>query len=387
MLKRIFIITGFMVPGLLSVAQKNQGILDYINTYKALAIEEMQRSGVPASIKLAQGIHETEAGNSELAKKGNNHFGIKCKNTWKGEKIYHDDDARGECFRSYASSEDSYRDHSDFLRNNGRYAFLFKLEPEDYKGWAYGLREAGYATNIKYSQLIIKLIEDYNLQEYTLLALDKSSNKQQEKMVKSEAVAENNEPDEIVSNYPAGVFELNKTKVIFVKAGTSLLAIATEYDLALSRLVDFNDLINDESPKKGQLIFLQRKRKTGINVYHVMRADETLYDVCQMEGIRMESMLQYNMLPAGVQVAVGEKIYLQEKAPVKPMLLDEKNRLQKTTTLQDDAAPRLHTVQPKETLYSIARKYNVTVVQLQEWNKLNTFDLKTGQQIKIKPLP
>jgi LysM repeat protein len=386
MLKRIFIIIGFIILGLFAVAQKNQGILDYINTYKALAIDEMQRSGVPASIKLAQGIHETEAGNSELARKGNNHFGIKCKSNWKGEKIYHDDDARGECFRSYSSAEDSYRDHSDFLRNNDRYAFLFKLEPKDYKGWAYGLREAGYATNIKYSQLIIKLIEDYNLQDYTLLALDKSSGKEPEKIVEKETIGDNSEQVEPVSNYPAGVFELNKTKAIFVKAGSSLLAIATEYDLPLARLIDFNDLLNDESPKKGQLIFLQRKRKTGINIYHVMQAGETIYDVCQMEGIRMESLLQYNMLPAGVRVAEGEKVYLQEKAPLKPMLLEEKSRLQKITTQQDDVATQLHTVQPKETLYSIARKYNVTVGQLQEWNKLNTFDLKTGQQIKIKPL-
>lgn len=385
MLKWIFIIANFTGLGLLGNAQKNQLVLDYINAYKTLAMEEMRRSGVPASITLAQGIHETDAGNSELAKKGNNHFGIKCKSSWKGEKIYHDDDARGECFRSYPSAEDSYRDHSDFLRNNDRYAFLFKLEPEDYKGWAYGLKEAGYATNIKYSQLLIKLIDEYNLQEYTLIALEKSSVQPIEKTATTEVVVENNTPTETVSDYPTGVFELNKTKVIFVKKGASLLAIATEYDLPLSRLVDFNDLLNDESPRKDQLLFLQRKRKFGINIYHVMQAGESLYDVCQQEGIRMESLLQYNLLPAGVLVAAGEKIYLQEKAPARPMLAAEKERLQNTPPPQQNANPQqVHTVQPKETLYNIAKKYNVTVAQLQEWNKLNTFGLKTGQQIIVK---
>jgi LysM repeat protein len=385
MLKRIFIIANFIGLGLLGNAQKNQGILDYINTYKTLAIEEMRRSGVPASITLAQGIHETDAGNSELAKKGNNHFGIKCKSSWKGEKIYHDDDARGECFRSYPSAEDSYRDHSDFLRNNDRYAFLFKLEPEDYKGWAYGLKEAGYATNIKYSQLLIKLIDEYNLQNYTLIALEKPAVQPLEKTATTELIVENSKPTETVSDYPTGVFELNKTKVIFVKKGASLLAIATEYDLPLSRLVDFNDLLNDESPRKDQLLFLQRKRKFGINIYHVMQVGESLYDVCQQEGIRMESLLQYNMLPAGVLVAAGEKIYLQEKAPVKPMLAAEKERLKNTPPPQQNANPQqIHTVQPKETLYNIAKKYNVTVAQLQEWNKLNNFTLKTGQQIIVK---
>ncbi len=145
----------------------------YINTYKLLAIAEMQRSGVPASIILAQGIHETSAGTSDLVIASNNHFGIKCKASWTGQVVYHDDDARGECFRSYATAADSYRDHSDYLSQSPRYAFLFKLNPEDYESWAYGLKKAGYATNVKYSQILIKLIRDYDLQKYSLIALGK----------------------------------------------------------------------------------------------------------------------------------------------------------------------------------------------------------------------
>jgi len=142
-------------------AQSPEQVNAYINTYKFLAIAEMQRSGVPASIILAQGIHETSAGTSELVIASNNHFGIKCKANWTGQTVYHDDDAKGECFRSYAVAADSYRDHSDYLKETPRYAFLFKLNPEDYESWAYGLKKAGYATNIKYSQILIKLIEDY----------------------------------------------------------------------------------------------------------------------------------------------------------------------------------------------------------------------------------
>ncbi len=125
-------------------AQKPEIVQDYINTYKQLAIQEMVRTGVPASITLAQGIHETEAGQSDLVLKSNNHFGIKCKTGWQGEKVYHDDDARGECFRSYSKPEESYSDHSDFLKNGSRYAFLFQLDPTDYRSWAYGLKKAGW---------------------------------------------------------------------------------------------------------------------------------------------------------------------------------------------------------------------------------------------------
>ena len=199
----------------------------------------MQRTGVPAAIKLAQGIHETMAGTSDLVLKSNNHFGIKCKDTWTGESVNHDDDAKGECFRKYPSPDDSYRDHSDFLKNSTRYSFLFKLEPTDYEGWAYGLKKAGYATNPKYPQIIIKLIEDYHLQDYTLIALGKAQ-------VTEETVKHNNrgrnseiqarhfvsgkmefkpekteikQPEKIKQYpiYPEGEFKINETRVVYAK--------------------------------------------------------------------------------------------------------------------------------------------------------------------------
>src|SRR6476659_9551213 len=176
-LKRLFSIL-LVCLRLISYSQHSDNVprpvvIDYIDTYKAIAISEMKRTGVPASITLAQGIHETEAGTSELVRKSNNHFGIKCKDYWIGDKVYHDDDAKGECFRSYTRAFDSYMDHSDFLKNSTRYAFLFQLDPTDYEGWANGLRKAGYATNPKYASILINIISTYHLQDYTLIAMGK----------------------------------------------------------------------------------------------------------------------------------------------------------------------------------------------------------------------
>jgi hypothetical protein len=311
----------------------------YVNTYKALAIAEEQRSGIPASITLAQGLHESEAGTSELCKRSNNHFGIKCKEDWKGDVVYHDDDSRGECFRSYAAAEDSYRDHSEFLKRSNRYAFLFDLDVTDYEGWAYGLKKAGYATNIKYSQILIKLIKDYNLQQYTLIAIGKlkpsdevvltmpgvpsvtaiAATGQPEGQTVSATVRQENRPQPEVS-YPEGEFTINKTKVIYAAGGVSLLSIANQYDLPLGRLLEFNDMKEEDVLVKGQLIFLQRKRRTGSIEFHVVRDGETLYDICQAEGIRYQDLLEMNQLAPDARPAAGERIYLQGSAPSRPQL-------------------------------------------------------------------
>ena len=154
-----------------SVFAQQVSVERYIDAYKDIAIREMKRMGIPASITLAQGILETESGNSDLVKKSNNHFGIKCKSSWSGSSVSHDDDASGECFRKYNTAEESYRDHSNFLRGSDRYAFLFKLPVSDYKRWAHGLKKAGYATNPAYPDILIKNIEKYNLQQYTLIGV------------------------------------------------------------------------------------------------------------------------------------------------------------------------------------------------------------------------
>jgi LysM repeat protein len=387
-----------------SWAQSSVDILHYINTYKELAIQEMLRTGVPASIKLAQGIHETSAGKSELVLKSRNHFGIKCKTSWTGSKVYHDDDARGECFRSYNSSMDSYMDHSNFLKGSARYYSLFQLDPTDYKSWAYGLKKAGYATNIKYSQILIRLIEEYNLQQYSLIALGRMSPSQ-------EVLAGNGKPpvsstpvitetatvleipkEEIYEvakkTYPSGVFNINNTRVIFARSGSSLLGIAQQYDVSLSRLLEFNDIKGKDILDKGQLLFLQRKRKVSINEFHIVQRGETLYDISQEEGIRLESLAEYNHIRTHMNPAPGEKLYLQYTAPSRPALAE------KVVSINPAALPEAqrpspadammrHIVQTKETLYSISKKYGVDAEKILEWNKLQGPELKIGQELVI----
>lgn len=323
---RLFTVLFFVLCGVVAGAQPTNDIIDYINSYKQLAMEEMQRTGVPASITLAQGIHETYAGKSQLVLKSNNHFGIKCKAYWTGAKVYHDDDARGECFRKYEEPSQSYRDHSDFLRAGSHYSFLFKLDPEDYKAWAYGLKKAGYATNPRYAPILVKLIEDYNLQQYTLIAMGKIAPEDEILAVKPKP--ETDAPADIsafikqvdpiqeippppATNYPSGEFTINNTKVIYAKQGTSLLSIAQQYDIPLAKLLEYNDMENEEVLVKNQLVYLQRKRRTGSNEVHVVAQGETLHDISQTEAIRLENLLEYNKLQKSVQPTVGEKLYLQ----------------------------------------------------------------------------
>jgi LysM repeat protein len=312
----------------------------YIAQYSEAAMQEMMRSGVPAAITLAQGIHESESGNSELAQKSNNHFGIKCKDTWLGEKVYHDDDARGECFRKYGSVLDSYADHSNFLRVNQRYASLFELDPADYEGWAKGLKKAGYATNPRYAQLLINLVEKYHLNDYTVVALQKMGKPMPENYVFASATpppapaaptgtatpqpapaAAMQAP--VTAAFPEGIFRINETRVIYAKAGTSLLAIAENNGIELSKLLDFNDLEEEDGDilTEDALVYLQRKRKQGAVEFHIVQQGENLYDICQKQGIRYDSLLELNNLDSDAAPAPGEKIYLKTKAPSKPKLL------------------------------------------------------------------
>jgi hypothetical protein len=345
------VIAGILsiVTGKLLSAQTSAAGIVYVNTYKALAMSEEQRSGIPASIILAQGLHETQAGTSELVKQSNNHFGIKCRDDWKGATVYHDDDSKGECFRSYPTAEDSYRDHSDFLRNSARYAFLFNLAPSDYEGWAHGLRKAGYATNIRYSQILIKLVRDYNLQQYTLIAMGKIRPSEEVVMTLPDGSSGGETlsgtgsgsagakapaflpitPDSAglhavsevpAPSYPQGEFTINKTRVIYAKAGTSLLAVAGQYEVPLSRLLDFNDMREEDVLVKDQLLFLQRKRRVGDHEFHVVQDSESVYDISQAEGIRLQDLLEMNQLSLNAKPAAGEKVYLKGTAPSRPRL-------------------------------------------------------------------
>jgi LysM repeat protein len=318
-------------------AQQKEIVNTYIARYKDLAIAEMRRTGVPAAITLAQGIHESGAGNSKLVLESNNHFGIKCKSNWTGESVKHDDDAKGECFRKYPQPEDSYKDHSDFLKNGQRYASLFSLDPADYTGWANGLKKAGYATNPQYPQVLIKLIEDYNLQQYTQIAMAQPA--ETGTVITAVLPAGNSlpatngpvltgvmdasQPD--VPVYPEGEFKINETKVIFAKKGTSFLAIARQYDTDLSKIFEFNDMSPADLVIKDQLVYLQRKRKTSHHAFHLVQPGESLHDIAQAEAIRTESLMELNWLKANEQPAPGEFLSLREKSATIPKLTIKEN--------------------------------------------------------------
>ncbi len=369
-------------------AQKSQAIKDYIETYREIAIEEMIRTGVPACITLAQGIHESSAGQSHLVKKSNNHFGIKCKSDWKGESVSHDDDARGECFRKYDDPIDSYRDHSDFLKYRKHYASLFELDPTDYEGWAYGLKKAGYATNPKYPQLLIRIIKDYNLQEYTLIALERINNLKENDGVilvnqaESEAMSpvESAQEETKISydHFPSGKFKINDTKVMVIREGTSYLAVAEENGISLARMFEFNDMKPADIAPHDHLVFLQRKRKTGSNEFHTVSKGETLHYISQVNGIRLASLLEYNLLSPDDNPAEGSKLFL--KAPT-----EVKSSASLTSESGNNTVSELHyhTVQQKETLYAISKKYDVAVNEIMQWNNLSSTDLKQGQEIRI----
>ncbi len=361
------------------IAAQNISVQQYINTYKDIAISEMKRVGIPASITLAQGLLETESGNSDLVKRSNNHFGIKCKNTWTGASVFHDDDEQGECFRKYESPEDSYRDHSDFLRGSSRYASLFELDPADYKGWAYGLKKAGYATNPKYPVILIRNIEDNNLQQYDQ-AMDGESKPVFDvatvvKVTDSTTIHKPVVYTEMNTTQNAASIKSGKTlfnglKAVFVPQGASLLAIATQFDISLAKLMEFNDLKTDGLLKEEQWIFLEKKLKIGNRDFYVAEQEETLYSIAQINAIQLESLLQFNNIDENSVIKKGTKIRLR---PV-------------SDKAAGDIIPvyiKTHEVQPKEGLYAISKKYNVSVSEIKELNNLTAEDLRVGQQLII----
>ena len=380
-MKKLFFIGALIFTGALARAQDVLTPVQYIEMYKDIAIKEMKRMGVPAAITLAQGILETESGNSDLVKKSNNHFGIKCKSNWTAASVTHDDDASGECFRSYKTADDSYRDHSNFLRGGDRYAFLFSIDVRDYKAWAYGLKKAGYATNPSYPQILIKHIEQYNLQQYTLIAADEvpkfePGNYQDDKETATiekvpgddNAAAENS-----ILDISDKVITVNGNKCVYAGKGTSLLVVATKNNIPLSKLLSCNELSEDGMLVKNQYVFLEKKSKTGGKDFYTVLAGESLYDIAQKNGIQLQYMLDYNRFWGNEDISAGTKIYLKPGFAQTKIL----------TAAVTQTAAKMHTVQPKEGLYAIAKKYNITVQQLKDWNKLQADTLSIGQELIV----
>jgi LysM repeat protein len=272
---------------------------NYIDNYAQAAIDNMVLKKVPASITLAQGMLESGYGNSWLARQSNNHFGIKCHGRWSGRKVYADDDLKNECFRAYASVLESYADHADFLVNGQRYRFLFSLRPTDYKGWARGLKKAGYATNPKYADKLIRLIEQYELNKYDELAL----------LAERPAVMNENQP---VSSRVFTPTEVNKLDAVVVGQPQSLKSFAKAIGISWRRLRRYNELPRKYEPKAGEVLFLELKRgKTDHpNVQHTVKAGESLLSISQLYGVQKRALEKANNLRRGSEVQAGQVLAL-----------------------------------------------------------------------------
>lgn len=320
-------ITAFM---LLPFAMKSQtlpndDIINYISRYAHIAINELVRSGVPASITIAQGILETQAGKSELVLKSNNHFGIKCKSNWAGPRVYHDDDAPGECFRKYKDAISSFKDHSFYLRSQPRYASLFKLDPNDYSGWAWGLKNAGYATNPNYAEILIKFIEEYQLNYLNEYANDEVQDTYDisdylyeisgNGLIPSTEKVKNgsSNPGKKVT-YPKGVFKINGTKVLYAASGSTISSIAKKHKIAVYKILFYNELPKSTVVlRKDDLIYLDAKKTVGNKTFHRVKRVESLRDISQHEGIQLSSLIKYNELKRNSKLKIGQKLRLKPR--------------------------------------------------------------------------
>jgi len=308
---KLLLVISFLISFAAS-AQKKITREEYINKYKDIAIFQMKTQGVPASIILAQGLLESDNGNSPLAVKANNHFGIKCHKSWSGATMYMDDDAKNECFRKYSNPQKSYNDHSDFLRGARRYSSLFDLEPTDYKGWAYGLKKSGYATNPHYAEMLIKIIEDNNLYIY-----DKGIAVEVESPTKGMGDLVDIDHFVIDLNKHRKVYTRNRIKYIIVKKGDDYAKLTKELELLPWQLAKYNEISKDSSLKEGQEIYIQPKRcRAEVNhSTYVVEKGETMYSISQMYGIKLKSLYRKNRMKIGEEPEVGQVIQLRKRKP------------------------------------------------------------------------
>ncbi|RYD80770.1 MAG: LysM peptidoglycan-binding domain-containing protein, partial [Sphingobacteriales bacterium] len=423
---------------------------EYIASYKDIAIAEMKRTGIPASITLSQGLLESGNGNSELAKQSNNHFGIKCKKEWTGRTVNYDDDAPQECFRAYDKPEDSYLDHSNFLVNSPRYAALFELEATDYKGWAKGLKDAGYATNPKYPELLISAIEKYSLFQYDL------GNKRVPKEEKQDNIFV--KEDKKIHN---DIRKFNEIPVYVVKNGDSYQTISEQYKMMRWQISKYNDLEKNEKLQPGTILYLKPKKRKAEKEFHTVQEGESMYYISQMYAIKLKQLYKKNHMEEGQEAAIGETLYLRKKRTDAPKLRTDKtyvssgkrgimadqpkqtekqktqeqkntavvkeDNTQKTVTKTEEkpvvknqpvkpletqkqplekqpvlyaneeknslpvieehnAAAEFHTVKDGDNLEKIAAKYNVEEKDIQLWNEMTDESLYPGQLLRVKGL-
>ena len=281
----------------------NSAYQQYIDQYKDIAIEQMQRYRIPASITLAQGLLESGAGRSELTRNSNNHFGIKCNNNWTGRRTYHDDDAKNDCFRVYDSAYESYEDHSKFLSGNQRYRQLFQLKTTDYKGWAKGLKACGYATSPVYAEKLIEIIQLYKLYQY-------DSAKGYDHFMAQRTKDQN--PNG-ASLHTIKIF--NKNYYIIARRGDTFKAIGEEVGISYRKIAKYNERNRKDQLQEGEVIWLKKKQSKAPKDYkgrlHYVRSGESMYSIAQQYGIRLKSLYKMNKLSPDYQIKVGDGLRLR----------------------------------------------------------------------------
>ncbi|MBR1688422.1 MAG: glucosaminidase domain-containing protein [Prevotella sp.] len=299
-MKRTFVAVALLLVSLCAGAQIkwNQRYQEYFDQYKDVAIQQMLRYKIPASITLAQGVFESGAGQSELTRRGNNHFGIKC-HGWTGRTTYHDDDARNECFRAYGTAYESFEDHSKFLTGSRRYSPLFLLKQTDYKGWARGLKECGYATNPQYAQKLIEIIQLYKLYQYdTATSYD-------------HFYAERIQQGDV--RYQ--IHEFNQNYYVIARRGDTFRTIADEVGISYRKLAQYNERDKRDVLEEGDIVFLKKKRTKAPKSYkdhlHYVKAGESMYSISQKYGIRLKSLYKLNHLSPYYQIRVGDALRLR----------------------------------------------------------------------------
>lgn len=419
----------------ISTGQYKQDVTNYILTYRDIAVKEMERTGIPASIKLAQGILESGAGKSELSVNANNHFGIKCGKDWIGQSYSLEDDdydttgvLTKSCFRVYNDAIESYIAHSEFLRNpakNSRYGFLFGLDPRDYKEWAHGLKKAGYATNPRYAYMLIKSIEDNKLYEYdALTAFDIVSNTNPanpEPPVYTKAEQKKQRNINKLSS-------INDVRVVMVNDGSNMTELAEQYDVSVKTLMAYNTDIKSKTEEldKQTLIFLQPRRNSfrGKNKWHYVKKGDDIASISKEYAIKESYLMRKNNLKKNEEPAIGSRLALKgwsifhkkpvlskekksilPKQPKKPIQQDEDHistgksapiamnttKSNVTVSIQDEVPVRnsanqyqYHQVEKGDTLYNLSKKYNTSVDSIKAINNLGDEGIKIGQTIRIQ---
>lgn len=303
-MRKIVVFVAFLLSvSAFSQARWNQAYQQYVNQYKDIAIEQMQRYRIPASITLAQGLLESGAGRSELTRNSNNHFGIKCNNGWTGRRTYHDDDMRNDCFRVYDSAFESYEDHSKFLANNQRYRSLFNLKTTDYRGWAKGLKAAGYATNPIYAEKLIEIIQLYKLYQYDTAKGYDHFMAERTKVPETDAAA----------LHSIKIF--NKNYYLIARRGDTYKSIGKEVGISYRKIAKYNERNRKDQLKEGEVVWLKKKQRKAPKDYkgrlHYVREGESMYSIAQMYGIRLKNLYKINHLSPEYQIRVGDGLKLR----------------------------------------------------------------------------